>query len=72
MNAPDKPMRKLRLKVTFEVEYEAPADWDDARVLFHVNQSSFCTNNLLRDKLEQEECACFPYDAEIVPPETYR
>lgn len=69
----DKPMRTLRLKVTFEVEYECPADWTDDNVLFHVNESSFCTNNLLQDKLRQSdaggECACFPYDTEIVPPE---
>lgn len=76
MNAPDKPMRKLRLKVTFEVDYQVPADWDDNMALFHLNESSFCTNTLLVDKLRQSdaggECACFPYETEIVPPETYR
>lgn len=63
-------MRKVRLKVTFEVDYQVPDDWDDDMVLFHVNESSFCTNNLLRDKMAQSDaggdCACFPHDVELV------
>jgi len=66
------PSRKVRVKVSFEVDQEVPGDWDDGRVLFWLNESTFCKNNLLRDKLEQEECACFPYDCEIVPPEAYQ
>ncbi len=61
--------RTVRLKVSFDVDYEVPADWPEHMVLFHVNESSFCTNNLLRDKLEQEDCSCFPYDVELVPEE---
>lgn len=63
-------MRTVRLKVTFEVDYQVPDDWDDDMVLFHVNESSFCTNNLLRDKMAQSDeggdCACFPHDVELV------
>jgi len=65
--------RTVRLKVSFQVDYEVPADWDDDMVLFHCNESSFCTDNLLHDKLLQSasggNCACSPYDVELVAPE---
>ena len=64
MTSPEK--KKVRVKVTFEVDYEVPADWDDDMTLFHLNESCFCTNNLLDIKLQDEECTCFPYDCELV------
>lgn len=60
-------MRTRRVKVTFEVDYESPDDWDDDMLLFHLNDTCFCTNNLLGDKLRAAECACSPYDVELVP-----
>ena len=63
-------MRTVRLKVTFEVDYAVPDDWDDDMVLFHCNESSFCTDNLLSDKLEQSKksgnCTCSPHDVELL------
>jgi hypothetical protein len=66
-------MRTVRLKVCFEVFHQVPEEWDDESVLFHCNESSFCADNLLRDKLDQSkasgDCCCSPYDIELLPME---
>jgi hypothetical protein len=67
-------MRKVRLKVTFTMDYECPADWDDDLLLFHVNESSSCMDNLLAMRLEQSKangggfCTCSEGEAVLVPP----
>ena len=72
-NVPTTEKRKVKLKVTFVVEREYPADWSDESILFHCNESSSCRNNLLRDRLRAEEegradCTCFDADdVEILP-----
>ena len=68
--------REVRLKVTFEVDYEVPADWDDDMILFHVNESSSCMDNLLALRLEQSKakdgfCTCMKAEAVIVPIEEW-
>jgi hypothetical protein len=57
--------KTAKLKVTFLVDYSYPEDWDDDMLLFHLNDSSFCSNNLLTDKLAEEDCICSPFDVEI-------
>lgn len=66
----------MRLKVTFEVDYEVPAEWDDDMTLFHVNESSFCMDNLLSIRLDQSKahdgfCTCMKAEAVIVPIEEW-
>ncbi len=68
--------RKVRLRVTFEVEHEVPADWDDDAILFHANESSFCMDNLLTKRLEQTAapggcCTCMTAEAVLVPIEEW-
>jgi hypothetical protein len=60
--------KKIRLRVTFEVDGMVPEDWDEDMIIFHYNESSSCKDNLLRDKLEQTEngCSCWHGDVEIV------
>ena len=69
-----KAKRTVRLKVTFEVDYEVPGDWDDDMVLFHVNESSSCMDNLLAMRLEQSQanggfCTCSDGEAALVRPD---
>lgn len=57
------PTRTVKLKVTFTLDEEYPADWTDAQVLFHCNESSSCRDNLLARKLAQQaaegySCCC--------------
>ena len=64
-------MRTVRLRVSFEVEYDVPDDWDDDMVDFHFNESSFCTDTLLERRLEQTKalgCTC-QSRVELVKPE---
>jgi hypothetical protein len=61
--------KKIRLRVTFEVDGIVPEDWDEDMIMFHYNESSYCKDNLLRDKLlETKEvgCSCFEGDVELV------
>ena len=61
----------MRLRVTFDLDYSVPADWDDHAVLFHVNESSMCRDNLLEEHLRQRErggcCTCNSPDVTLVP-----
>ena len=66
--------RKVCVKVTFFVESEYPADWSDESILFHLNESSFCMDNLLSMRLEQTKkpggnCTCMTAEAVLVEPE---
>lgn len=68
--------KTVRLKVTFEVDYEVPADWDDDMILFHVNESSSCMDNLLSLRLEQSNakggfCTCGKGEAVLIPIEEW-
>lgn len=66
--------RKVRVKVTFYVDSDYPEDWTDDSILFHLNESSFCMDNLLTMRLEQTKreghCTCMTAEAVLaVPPE---
>lgn len=64
------PTRTVKLKVTFTLDEEYPADWTDEDVLFHCNESSSCRDNLLARKLAQQDtegysCCCEDQDVEM-------
>lgn len=54
--------KTVRARMSFEVDWEVPAEWNDEQVLFYFNGSSFCTLNLLEEALRkgdsQEGCTC--------------
>ncbi len=60
--------KTVKIKVTFDLEQEVPADWDDEQTMFYFNDSSSCSNNLLKaavarycgdyDSDAYEGCAC--------------
>jgi hypothetical protein len=62
------------LRVTFEVDALVPYDWNEKNILHYYNESSFCKDNLLRDKLNQVEsgCSCWHGDVEIVKEDVRR
>jgi hypothetical protein len=73
--------KKIRLRVTFEVDALVPYDWNEKNILHYYNESSFCKDNLLRDKLNQVDdhvnqvesgCSCWHGDVEIVKEDVRR
>lgn len=54
--------KTVRLVVTFDIEQEVPAEWDNEQILFYFNDSSHCANNLLHAAVGRycvdEDCAC--------------
>lgn len=67
----EKQIRKVRF--TFELEKEFPADWDDSLIEFHMNGSSWCADNAIQDleeyalKLEEQGyCFCANFKGELV------
>lgn len=51
--------QKRTVRITVDLLMEFPKDWDDRLIEFHLNESSWCFDNLI-DKLEQysEEHGC--------------
>ena len=51
--------QKRTIRITIDLPMEFPKDWDDRLIEFHLNESSWCFDNLI-DKLEQysEEHGC--------------
>lgn len=51
--------QKRTVRITVDLLMEFPKDWDDRLIEFHLNESSWCFDNLI-DKLEQysEEYGC--------------
>ena len=51
--------QKRTVRIAIDLPMEFPKDWDDRLIEFHLNESSWCFDNLI-DKLEQysEEHGC--------------
>ena len=47
------------IRITIDLPMKFPTDWDDNLIEFHLNESSWCFDNLI-DQLEQysEEHGC--------------
>jgi hypothetical protein len=65
--------KKVRVRVTMEIEMEVPASWDDDAIEFHYNDGTWCANNivgLIQDYLDSHDediCVLCPtFSAEVV------
>ncbi len=67
--------KKVVLRYSFEVEIDVPWSWSEEDILFHRNESTWCSNNGLREIDEQahrdnpgveDPCPCNRFKAEFV------
>src|SRR4051812_32268294 len=58
------PTRRVRLRYSFEIDVDVPAEWDDDMIAFHrAGGSSWCANNAIHELLRaypdtEAGCAC--------------
>ena len=64
--------KTVKVRFTFDLEKEFPADWDDHLIMFHMNEGSWCADNALDDlkaystKLEEQGyCFCASFKGEV-------
>lgn len=60
--------RRVRVRYSFEIETEVPADWEQDSIEFWLNGSSSCADNRLDELVKHQEnrildgdclCSCF-------------
>lgn len=53
--------RTVIVRITMNVPYEVPEDWDSDAIEFHLNESSWCSDNIIEDIQERHKKngACF-------------
>lgn len=52
---------KVTMNVEMEIEIDEPAGWDASQIEFHLNESSWCVDNVLEDlekMIKEEGCLC--------------
>ena len=63
------PQRTVVVAFTFELVRKVPANWDREMIEFHMNDSSWCTSNLLPELerlSDDEHCVCFAVRGQYV------
>ena len=62
-------MRKIKsVKWVINIPMDFPSDWDDEMIEFHLNESSWCCDNLidlLKDYSEKHGCICGICEAKV-------
>lgn len=52
---------KKTVRIVINLPMEFPEEWDNEMIEFHLNESSYCCNNIIRDLGEYTEkngCIC--------------
>ena len=52
---------KKTIRIVINLPMEFPEEWDNEMIEFHLNESSYCCNNIIRDLGEYTEkngCIC--------------
>ncbi len=65
--------KKIRVRLTFEIEDEVPDHWDASMVDFHYNDSSWCSDNIVPHLVEYMKareaeggCLCSDFHGEQI------
>jgi hypothetical protein len=65
--------KRVRLRYLIEVDVDLPHVWDEAAILFHRNESSWCADNAVREILahtgvgtNEQDCLCPRFTCEFV------
>lgn len=58
------------IRITIDLPMDFPADWDNEMIEFHLNESSYCCNNLI-DELQKYNrkygcCICSITECKVV------
>lgn len=64
-------VRKVRVRVSAEIDIWRPADWDLGMVEFHLDESSWCSTNIIDEIAKYGEtlpngCLCQNIDFEVL------
>lgn len=61
--------KEKTIRITIDLPMKFPKDWDDKMIEFHLNESSWCFDNLI-DQLEQYSlkhgCICSICEARVL------
>ena len=52
---------KKTIRIIINLPMDFPEEWDDEMIEFHLNESSYCCNNIIRDLgkyTEKNGCIC--------------
>lgn len=53
--------KKKTVRIVINLPMDFPEEWDNEMIEFHLNESSYCCNNIIRDLGEYTEkngCIC--------------
>ena len=61
--------QKKTIRITIDLPMYFPKDWDNGLIEFHLNDSSYCCDNLI-DKLyeysEEHGCICMITECKVI------
>lgn len=61
--------QKKTIRITIDLPMDFPEDWDNEMIEFHLNDSSYCCNNLI-DELEKHSnevgCLCWITKCKVI------
>jgi len=64
------PQKKVKITYTFDLEIEVPYSWGKKQIEFHRNESSWCSDNAIRDlvasSINKDRCLCDGFEAEYI------
>lgn len=60
-------MRKMRknktIRITIDLPMSFPKDWDNEMIEFHLNESSYCCDNIIYDLYQ---CICNIIECKVI------
>ena len=57
------------IRITIDLPMDFPKDWDSEMIEFHLNESSYCCDNLIREiekYSEENGCICMITECKVI------
>lgn len=57
------------IRITIDLPMDFPEDWDNEMIEFHLNESSYCCDNLINELQKYSEengCICMITECEVI------
>ena len=61
--------KKVTVRVTIDLPMEFPVEWDNELIEFHLNDSSWCADNIIEEiesYSEEHGCICGIFKAKVI------